>query len=143
MSNKKLNVFNYIKQALKYYNSPRRSMSLPISRQYFPCPNTNRVQGHKWEKATFAYTVGPESCEGFAVDKLQNATCKLFLLPFINWTFPKTFITVSIYFPDLLSRKIPLAGDRTTQLPLLSLNLLPTQQILMVCYIYCNCRSSS
>lgn len=143
MSNKKLNVFNYIKRVLKYYNSPRRSMSLPISRKYFPCPNANRVQGHKWEKMTFVYTMGPESCEGFAADVLQNPTCKLFLLLFINWTFLKTFITVSIYFPHLLSSRFPLAGDRTTHLPLLSLSLLPIQQILMVCYISSNCQSSS
>lgn len=116
-SDKKLNIFDYIKWILKYYDSPRRIRRFLICIKWCHALNTdtNKVQGHSWEKMSFIYTVGPQGWEGFAVDVLQNPRCKWFFLYFFNWTFAKNICTVSIYF----LREIPL-DPRKTQLPLLS-----------------------
>lgn len=113
--NKKLNIFDYIKRVLKYYNSQRRNMSLLICSKYFACPNANRVQGYNWGKGPFIHTAGPKTCEEFVVDTLQNPRRKS-LLCFLNWIFPKTFLQFPAISLHLLSNGIPLAWDRTTQL---------------------------
>lgn len=61
----------------------------------------------------FICTVGPQGCEGFAVDVLQNPTCKWFLLYFLNWGFPINICTVSIYFPHLFSQENPLGTQHS------------------------------
>ena len=63
MSTKKLNVFDYIKQVLKYYDSPRRTVRLLICSKYFACASANRGRGHNGGKVTFNYASGSESLQ--------------------------------------------------------------------------------
>jgi len=63
VSTKKLNVFDYIKQVLKYYDSPRRTVRLLICSKYFACASANRGRGHNGGKVTFNYASGSESLQ--------------------------------------------------------------------------------